>query len=226
MSKAKEDLTGRIFGKIEVVEDAGGQKVLCKCRLCGGQKMMDRYNIRRASRIAAGHGCGCKRTEAGRQNAKKLAETKDLTSRTIGNVRVIEWTGRKKGTQKVYKCECLRCGRIFETRGAELTRGSTTSCGCLATDIATERVTSDCIGGTKISALSTAPRSDNSSGVVGVCFTSGRWVSYIGFCGKRYVLYQGPDKDEAICRRKEAEKSVRGDFFEWLKEELRSNGSG
>lgn len=215
----RANLCNKTFGNIKVIKDGGGDKVLCLCLLCGGRKMMDRYNIQRPDRIKAGDGCGCKRKESGLKNAQSLATKKDLAGKTFGNIKVIEWTGEKKGTQKIYRCECLRCGKIFETRGASITRGDTKSCGCLSVEQATSNITADCIYGTKVTTLTAKMRSDNTSGAVGVSQRKhdGYWVAYIGFKGKRYTLYQGPDKEEAIKRRKEAEQKIHGDFFEWLK---------
>lgn len=215
----RANLCNKTFGNIKVIKDSGDAKVLCLCLLCGKKKMMDRYNIQRSDRIKSGHGCGCQRKESGLKNAQDLAKKTDISGKTFGNIRVIEWTGAKKGTQKIYRCECLRCGKIFETRGVNITRGDTKSCGCLQADLATKRVTADCIDGTKVTALTAKMRADNTSGIVGVSQRKrdGYWVAYINFKGRRYFLYQGPDKDVAIRRRKEAEGKIHGDFFDWLK---------
>lgn len=210
----KENLSGKTFGNIKVLSDDGNEKVYCECLLCGNKKMMDRYNIKRRKN----GGCGCKQKESGRINAQALAEKRDITGKTFDGVKVIEWTGEKKGTQKIFLCQCLRCGNFFETVGGSITRGDTRSCGCLKNKISTDQITKDCIDGTKLSSLKPRIKSNNTSGVVGVSQRgNGYWVAYINFQGKRYQLYCGHDKDIAIKKRKDAEKKIHGDFIEWLK---------
>ena len=211
----KENLSGKTFGNIKVLSDDGNEKVYCECLLCGNKKMMYRYNIKRRKN----GGCGCKQKESGRKNAQALAQKRDITGRTFDSIKVIEWTGEKRGTQKIFLCQCLRCGKLFETVGASITRGDTRSCGCLKNKISTDQITKDCIDGTKISTLKPRIKSNNTSGVTGVSQEKSRgyWIAYINFQGKRYQLYRGPDKDIAIKKRKNAEKKIHGDFIEWLK---------
>ncbi len=211
----KENLSGKTFGNIKVISDDGEEKVYCQCLLCGNKKMMDRHNIKRRK----DGGCGCKRKESGRKNAYALNKKRDITGKTFDGVKVIEWTGKKSGTQKIFLCQCLRCGKLFETVGASVTRGDTKSCGCLKNKISTDQITRDCIDGTKISAIKPRIKANNTSGTTGVSRNQkhGYWTAYITFQGKRYHLYCGPDKDIAIAKRKEAEKHVHGDFIKWLR---------
>lgn len=210
----KENLSGKTYGNIKVLSDGGGKKVYCECLLCGSKKMMDRYNIKRREN----GGCGCKRGESGRKNAQALAQKRDITGKSFDGVKVIEWTGEKRGTQKIFLCKCLRCGKLFEAVGASITRGDTKSCGCLKNKISTEQITKDCIGGTKLSTIKPRIKSNNTSGVVGVSQRkNGYWVAYINFRGKRYQLYCGPNKDIAVKRREEAEKNLHRNFIKWLK---------
>lgn len=224
----KENIKNKIFGNIKVLEDNGGKKVLCLCLLCGKRKMMDRYNIRKKKTIERGGGCGCKRHASGVENAKNLADKKNLSGKTIGNIKVLKLTGEKKGTNRVYECECLRCGEKFETTGANITRGDTSSCGCRKNELTTASLTKDCINGTKISSLTTSLRKDNTSGIKGVSRVKGNgyWQSYINFKGKRYPLYNGPDKEKAIKLRQEAEARLHKDFLEWFKNGQTNKGQG
>lgn len=220
-----ENIKNKVYGNIKVLEDDGGKKVLCLCLLCGREKMMDRNNIRKKKTIERGGGCGCKRHETGAENARKLASKKDLTGKTIGNVQILKLTGEKRGTNRIYECECLRCGRKFKTTGINITRGDTTSCGCKKDEMTTANLTRDCIDGTKISSLTCGIRKDNTSGVKGVSGKgNGYWQSYINFKGKRYPLYNGPDKEKAVRLRQEAEARLHGDFLEWFKNEQTSKG--
>lgn len=58
--------------------------------------MIDRYNIRKKATILRSGGCGCKRHATGTENARKLADKKDLTGKTIGDIKILELTGEKK----------------------------------------------------------------------------------------------------------------------------------
>lgn len=214
-----ENIKNKVYGNIKVLEDDGGKKVLCLCLLCGRQKMMDRSNIRKKKTIERGGGCGCKRHASGIENARKLADKKNLTGKTIGNVKILKLTGEKKGTNRVYECECLRCGRKFKTTGINITRGDTTSCGCKKDEMTTANLTKDCIDGTKISSLTSGIRRDNTSGIKGISQSksNGYWQSYINFKGKRYPLYNGPSKEKAVRLRQEAEARLHGDFLKWFR---------
>lgn len=221
MPRKRQDITGQVFGNITVLKDSGTENVLCQCALCGKQKMMNRYNISRSERIKANSGCGCQRHYSGLKNAQNLAAKKGLAGKIFPGVEVIEETGEKRGTQKIYRCRCLHCGKIFETRGVALTRGDTKSCGCKKIELATAQITADLIDGTKIGMLASKTPGNNTSGVKGVSQVkrTGYWTAYITFKGKRYSLYTGPDKEQAIRRRKEAEQRLFGDFLSWLKSE-------
>lgn len=212
----KNDLTDKTFNYLKVIEDSGGKKVLCRCLLCGNIKEVSRESLKRGNSKS----CGCLRKTTGKANAQKLADKKDLTGKIFPGVKVLEKTDQRKGTQAVYKCECLHCGKIFYTRGVNLTRGDTTSCGCIKIKLNTDQITRDCIDGTKISSIiKRQPKRNNTSGVTGVAPCKSGWIAYIGFKGKRYVLYQGSDKDIAIKKRMEAEKRLHGSFLEWYAKE-------
>lgn len=216
-----ENIKDKVFGNIKVLEDDGSKKVLCLCLLCGRRKMMDRGNIRKKSFAERGGACGCKRHTTGLKNAKKLADKKDLTGKTIGDIKVLNLTGEKKGTHS----KCLRCGEKFKTTGINITRGDTSSCGCRKNEMTTANLTKDCIEGTKISSLTSGVRKDSTSGIKGVSHKSnGYWQSYINFKGKRYSLYNGPDKDKAVRLRQEAEARLHGEFLKWFKNEQISKG--
>ena len=201
---------GKKFGFLEVISDTG-KEVLCYCHQCGSTKQIPRLRFRNRKNLS----CGC----GYRMNALKLAEKKDLTGRFFEGVEVIRKTDLKKGTQYVYECKCLRCGKIFCTRGVNLTRGDTKSCGCLKTQMNVDQITQDVINGTKISAIIPRIRSDNTSGKTGVSKTRDGWVAYISFQGMRYQLYRGHDKEIAIQKRKKAEENIHVAFLEWYSKE-------
>ena len=212
----KEDLTGKTFSYLYVIEDNGGEKVLCRCLLCGAEKEINRESLRR------GHSksCGCLKKITSKENARKLAESKNLTGKIFPGVEVLEKTDQRKGSEIVYKCKCLHCGNIFYTRSGNLTKGDTTSCGCIKIKLLKHNNTKDCIDGTKISIISQKkPRRNNTSGVTGVAPCKNGWGAYICFKGKRYELYHGSDKQIAIKKRKDAEKRLHGRFLEWYAKE-------
>ena len=75
MAKA-EDLTGKVFGYLKVLERAedhvaaGGQKKvrwLCECLLCGTQKVVPAQSLKRGSAVS----CGCYQAWKGRQMRNK-----------------------------------------------------------------------------------------------------------------------------------------------------------
>lgn len=210
-----DDLTGKKYGRLTVLSraDTPGKKGaywICACD-CGKQKIASAHDLKN------GHvkSCGCLRIESCKRNATALSARKDISGQTFGDVYVIGRTNRKLGTQYYYKCRCLRCGKEFETVGARIKRGDTTSCGCLQIEMAVNRITSDAVFGTKLSAIGGKIRSNNTSGVTGVSASKYGWIAYIGFQGKHYVLYQGADFNEAVRRRKAAEKELHGEFLEW-----------
>lgn len=63
-------------------------------------------------------------------------------------------------------------------------------------------------------AMNRRRRADNSSGHVGVCYvsTKQKWFAYITVQGKKKILGQFQNKEDAIEARKKAEKIVFGDF--------------
>lgn len=214
MGRPKKDLTGMTFNYLNVINDSGGKKVLCRCLLCGTEKEVNRDSLLR------GHSksCGCLSRMISKKNATDLAKRKDLTGKVFPGVQVLQKTDQKQGTQRIYKCKCLHCGKIFFVNGSSLTSGATTSCGCERIKLAIKNITKDCVDGTKITTITSKKlRSDNSSGIRGVAPCPKGWIAYIGFKGKRYVLYQGADKNEAIKRRREAEQKYFKPFLDNLK---------
>lgn len=210
------NLTGKQYGNMKVLEDTGKSEVICLCLLCGKKKEVKRVSLKNYKKRNGG--CGCKKADQARTNAEKTAEKYDLTGKTLGNVKVIERTEQKKGNERVYKCQCIRCGNTFFTSSGNLRKGKTDSCGCYKNELAAKNITADVVDGTKIGNISRRnKRIDNTSGVTGVAPCKSGWTSYISFQGHRYVLYCGVDKNEAIRRRKEAEEEIWGPFLEWYR---------
>lgn len=121
-----EDLTGRIFQDLEVIERApdyigpsGKAEAMwrCKCLLCG------QIIETRARNLKSGHIKSC---------GKKHRRVEDLTGRDFGDLHVIERAENviaKDGTSYVmWRCLC-KCGNTCVVRATSLKNGHTTSCG-------------------------------------------------------------------------------------------------
>ena len=135
MVKVREDLTGKKFGKLIVIQQAEdyigptGQHYaqwLCMCE-CSAKQV-----IVRGADLKNGHttSCGCAHKEV---MAKKLI---DLTGKQYGRLMVLERADDyvdKNGRhipQWLCQCSCTD-HRIIVVRGSDLKSGKTQSCGCL-----------------------------------------------------------------------------------------------
>ena len=147
---------------------------------------------------------------------------KDLTGQTFGYLYVIEPTPKRKGSNRVFRCRCLNCGKIVELPSRTIAHSQQVSCGCIKNRNLTTKPIADKRGqvdGTNVSLISSdkTPR-NNTTGVRGVsCGKNGKYAAYIYFKGERYHLYYGTDKNNAIAARKEAEQRLFGEFLSWYK---------
>lgn len=73
----------------------------------------------------------------------------DLTGRTFGRLTVIQFAGTNKRGSYMWLCEC-ECGNTKVVDGADLRRGGTKSCGCLAAENTSRRTYVHGMTGTKI----------------------------------------------------------------------------
>lgn len=114
---AKNDLTGKVFGKLTVVARAPGARWLCRCE-CGNEVVLQN-GLLTSGRVKA---CGC--SPRGR---KKL----DLTGQRFGMLTVLRRNAAETSAmgQGVYDCLC-DCGREKTVAGYNLRSGAVTSCGC------------------------------------------------------------------------------------------------
>ena len=151
-------------------------------------------------------------------NAKSKGGT--LAGKEAGNVRIMERTEKKVGTQYIYNCICLRCGRQFEAVGSAVMRGDITNCkACgkvLARTRVAENLAKDRVDGTRISTLTAKTRSDNTSGHKGVykVKAANLWAAYIDFKGKRYHLGRYVEFGDAVKARERAEADIFAPFLE------------
>ena len=127
--KIKNDLTGKIFGKLKVlyrvenhIQPSGIEKVMYRCLCeCGNEK-----NIA-SSHLVSGHtqSCGC--------SHKKMMREKlviDLTGKRYGRLVVLNELKNvsKKNTTWLCKCDC---GKLCSATTRLLNSGKKQSCGCL-----------------------------------------------------------------------------------------------
>lgn len=120
---SKIDLTGRIFGRLTVLEDVGRtkrQQVIWRC-LCDCGNTVD--VITASLRNGGTKSCGCLQKDRASEANKKV-----LVGQKFGRLTVLEDVGRKrKGV--VWHCLC-ECGDIVEVMAGNLQSGNTQSCGC------------------------------------------------------------------------------------------------
>lgn len=116
-AKLKYDLTGKTFGLWEVKYYAGNMRWHCECN-CDRHTEKDVLTKHLISGVSKS--CGC--------TTNKHIIHKDITGKTFGYLKVIEYTGK----DQMWKCECLNCGnRNFIAFRDSIVSGKTKSCGCL-----------------------------------------------------------------------------------------------
>lgn len=121
-----EDLTGRVFGKLTVIEFTGARNPtrrckryswLCRCE-CGIEKIIVGMHLKNKNTTS----CGC-------YHKLRLKEKLiDLTGRVFGKLTVIERVGMK-GNEHTWKCLC-ECGKESIVMGNNLRSGKIKSCNC------------------------------------------------------------------------------------------------
>lgn len=126
----KEDLTGKIYGKLKVISNTGknqnGHSVwLCQCK-CGNFTEVD------ANRLKSGNtqSCGCIHKEFIANLGKQMID--DLSGKTFNCLQVLYDSGERQDGNVKWICRCLNCGKITHPIAANnIKRGITKSCGCL-----------------------------------------------------------------------------------------------
>ena len=205
-----EDLTGRTFGELTVLERDFTRKKetawKCICT-CGNTRTV------LASKLKSGRvkSCGCLAKKSGVYNAI------DLKGRVFGRLTAIEKTDlRTKSGSVIWKCKC-ECGNDFQTSEDNLMQGNSKSCGCLRVEHGKELVNQlQLVDGTSLSFLENRKsRKDNKSGYRGIAIrNNGRYAVTIGFKKKRYYVGMFDTFDEAMIARQEAEELLHDGFVE------------
>lgn len=127
-----EDLTGKIFERLTVIERAEdyitpqGRKIiqwLCECN-CGNIIVVNSTSLRRG----ATKSCGCYRKETASNTGK--SRFIDLSGCIYYNLKVISLDHVSKDSESYWICKCI-CGNNCIVSRASLRNGDTKSCGCL-----------------------------------------------------------------------------------------------
>ena len=110
-----------------------GRRFLCRCD-CGTEKELNLVYLRMGRSIS----CGCNRIR--NQQVAGFERTKEAIGMQFGLLTVIQDLGnnRRYGARTV-KCQC-GCGKTVNKNLAVLLRGDCKSCGCLNSQLSSERM--------------------------------------------------------------------------------------
>jgi hypothetical protein len=120
MARKFEDLTGRIFSHLTVIEFAGMRRRgitqwSCLCD-CGNTKIVSRECLISGDTKS----CGC-------ITHKQSKSFKNIIGIRFGNLTVIEMSGKYKNGSVLWRCKC-DCGNETIKRGNDLRSGKSVSC--------------------------------------------------------------------------------------------------
>lgn len=201
----RNDLTGRRFGKLTVLEELGGGRILCRCD-CGREKEFNKSNVKRGLARSCG---SCVRKHTRRDLIK------DVTGQRFGKLVVLKELGYRR-----VLCRC-DCGNIKEVNKSHLLSGDIISCGCKGKKNALVAREPKLYKGTDINKISTATATSRSStGIRGVSYSKrrGKYRANIGFCGQKFELGCFDTAEEAAAARKAAEDRLYKPILEEWKE--------
>jgi len=100
---------GDVYNRLTVIGEGAYNHSLCRC-LCGNEKEILNSRLRRSK------SCG-------------KCPKKWLVGQKFGKLTVVSFTGKKMGTNSIWRCSC-ECGGTKEVPVGYLTSGDTKSCGC------------------------------------------------------------------------------------------------
>lgn len=211
------NLIGRNFGYLEVIsktEKRDHNHVIWECKCVCGELV-----YKRSSELNDNYktvSCGC------------FLENKKYINRTsinqiFGRLKVIEILNDKWA-----KVEC-QCGTIFDKKIKTLFTKGNMSCGCLKSEhwleITKKATEKNIVLDTNIGRIQSKNISKrNTTGVTGVYYNkkNNNWFSNITFQKKVYYLGTFSKKQDAIKKRKTAEKELFGNFIKWYKKNYKS----
>lgn len=121
-----KELTGKVFGKLTVLQQAesdknGHARWLCECE-CGKMKVIAGSNLIRGKTLS----CGCMR----REKTKAVKHYTDISGQKFGKVTAVKMTEVTQHGDAMWMCVC-DCGNKTVVAYRHLVRGETNSCGCM-----------------------------------------------------------------------------------------------
>ena len=202
------DLTGRKFNMLTVVQELGGNKVLCKCD-CGNEKVINKDNVKSGKVMS----CGCLLRQKGRQ---RLDLQKNTVGQRFGNLVVLEELGKGR-----VLCQC-DCGKTKNINKGHLLNGGITSCGCAQKSRPAKAKEGYLVNNTYIATIrSDKPSKRSTSGIKGVYWskTKNKWRAAIKCQGINHELGFFSNINDAIAARLRAEE----EYFKPLIDEYNKN---
>ena len=208
VGRKAEDLTGRVFEKLTVLERAENRNslVMWKCRCsCGQLTLASSHDLKMGLKKS----CGCLRRESRRRM--------DITGKRYGKlVALYPLEKTEESGSVIWRCRC-DCGNEVDVSVSCLNKGNNKSCGCLKKEY--QKLVHDrlhLIDGTCVEWLDGRKhRSDNRSGFRGVFRKkNGKYCVSIGF--KKKIFYVGTYEEysEAVEARLRVEKLIHEGFVE------------
>lgn len=202
------DLTGKKFNMLTVIQELGGNKVLCKCD-CGNEKVINKNNVKSGKVMS----CGCLLRKKGRQ---RLDLQKNTVGRRFGNLVVLEELGNGR-----VLCQC-DCGKSKNINKGHLLNGDITSCGCVQKTRPAKAKEPFLVNNTYIATIrSVKPSKRSTTGIKGVYWskTKNKWRAAIKCQGINYELGFFSNINDAIAARLRAEE----EYFKPLIDEYNKN---
>lgn len=191
----RDNLIGQRFGKLTVIKELGGGRILCRCD-CGREKEFNKSNVKRGLAKSCG---SCVRRHTRRDLIK------DTVGRRFGKLVVLKELGYGR-----VLCRC-DCGNTKEISKTHLLNSDIISCGCALKQTAIKSREPKLYKGTDINKISTATATSRSStGIRGVSYSTrrGKYRANIGFRGQKFELGCFDTLEEAAAARKAAEERL------------------
>lgn len=221
----KVDLTGQTFGRLVVIgesERIKGRRIW-KCRCDCGLSIDVRQDSLNSGNTTS---CGCFARESSSNNGKKTSV--DITNKRFGKVVAIKPTEERSGGHVKWLCKC-DCGNTKNISANNLIKGNTSSCGCIASEIAKKTITQTnktryhdpeqiksahkglgLVENTSLTLIDQDRKlnKNNTVGIRGVYWNKSlkMWVAQLRFKGERVLDKAFSNKQDAINARKEAEE--------------------
>lgn len=126
------DLAGQRFGRLTVIRPVEKQGIEQKrrsvlwecCCDCGEIRYYRGYQLRDG--VNKNCGCLCRKNAEGQLNWRSV----DLQGQRFGRLVVLKIASERKSGHPCWECRC-DCGGSATVQAANLTKGATSSCGCL-----------------------------------------------------------------------------------------------